>query len=197
MVNSDHRLSVGGGRKWDVLAGFQFSILFQEGLLETHTLLDIGCGPLRAGRLFIPYLNKGNYSGVEPDMNRVLAACDEELGTLTQLKQPIFHFNSMFDFGEGPYDYLLCHSVISHLPLAHIEQLFKSATKVMHPGSKFLLTFLAGDEDAFIFDWTYPEHVEYKPETISNLAGECGLEMEILHYWHREATHTWALLQKH
>jgi SAM-dependent methyltransferase len=196
MGNSDHRLSVGKGKKWDILGGFQFTVLFQEGLLEHHTLLDIGCGPLRAGRLFIPYLNRGNYSGVEPNMNLVLEACDEELGALTKLKQPIFYFNEVFDFGDGPYDYLLCHSVIGHLPISSIKQCFENASKVMHPESKFLFTFLAGDKDSGIDKWTYPEHITYQPETLANLAGECGLEMQMLHYWHPKATHTWALLQK-
>src|SRR5438128_572554 len=50
----------------DLAAAFQFNLLTRLGLREEDYLLDIGCGALRAGRLFITYLLPGRYFGVEP-----------------------------------------------------------------------------------------------------------------------------------
>lgn len=196
MAPFDHRKEVGQGEKWDLLGALQFSILFQEGLREHHSLLDIGCGPLRAGRFFILYLNEGGYIGVDPSLDSVVNGSEAELGNqLIEKKSPKFRFNSTFDFGEGPFDYLLCHSVIGHLPISGIRKLLKSASKVMHPTSKFLFTFLPG-RDSEIEKWVYPEHVTYNPDTLAFIAGECGLEMQILGHQIAEATHTWAMLRK-
>jgi len=51
--------------RWDKAGNIQFQFLIQEGLKPELTLLDIGCGPLRAGLLFIKYLAPGNYTGID------------------------------------------------------------------------------------------------------------------------------------
>ena len=43
-------------------------------------VLDIGCGSLRAGRLFIPYLLPGHYYGLEPEKWVVDEAIKNEIG---------------------------------------------------------------------------------------------------------------------
>ena len=45
----------------------QFALLSALGLPEDDRLLDIGCGSLRGGRLFITYLAEGGYTGIEPN----------------------------------------------------------------------------------------------------------------------------------
>ena len=59
---------VGPPKLWDELGASQFRLLTALGLRENHRLLDVGCGALRAGRLLMPYLNKGCYYGIEPNM---------------------------------------------------------------------------------------------------------------------------------
>jgi SAM-dependent methyltransferase len=99
------------------MAGLQFSLLFALGLREHHRLLDIGCGSLRAGRLFIPYLAPGNYYGIEPNEELVEAGITDELGRDTvALKQPQFLFREDFAFREfdAQFDFLVAQSILSH-----------------------------------------------------------------------------------
>lgn len=51
-----YRGYVGPEAQYDLMGATQFRLLCTLGLREHHTLLDFGCGSLRAGRLFIPYL---------------------------------------------------------------------------------------------------------------------------------------------
>ena len=51
-----YRAYVGSPKAYDVTAATQFALMVGLGLREDHTLLDIGCGSLCGGRLFIPYL---------------------------------------------------------------------------------------------------------------------------------------------
>ena len=56
----DYREYVGTSETYDIGGAIQFNLLTTLGLREHHRLLDVGCGSLRAGRLFIPYLLKGS-----------------------------------------------------------------------------------------------------------------------------------------
>ena len=58
-----HRQMVGS--KWDQLGELQLSFLMNEGLRPDHTFCDVACGSFRAGRLLIPYLDRGNYLAIE------------------------------------------------------------------------------------------------------------------------------------
>ena len=43
----------------------QFDYLISHGLQPGDRMLEIGCGNLRAGHLFIDYLSAGNYYGID------------------------------------------------------------------------------------------------------------------------------------
>ncbi len=62
-----YRAYVGPPEDYDLIAAMTFNLLTTLGLRQHHSLLDIGCGSLRIGRLVIPYLNRGKYFGVEPN----------------------------------------------------------------------------------------------------------------------------------
>jgi hypothetical protein len=51
-------------KSWLAIGKMQFAYLKRHGLRPGHTMLEIGCGNLRAGRLFIEYLDEGHYTGV-------------------------------------------------------------------------------------------------------------------------------------
>ncbi|MCC6946958.1 MAG: class I SAM-dependent methyltransferase [Bradyrhizobiaceae bacterium] len=53
------------GGMWEEVGKLQFDYLVGKGLKPHHRLLDIGCGTLRGGRLFIRYLDVGGYTGLE------------------------------------------------------------------------------------------------------------------------------------
>jgi hypothetical protein len=77
-----------------LIAAMTFNLLTTLGLRQHHSLLDVGCGSLRIGRLLIPYLNQGKYFGVEPNEWLVKEGIKRELGeALLQIKRPTFFFS--------------------------------------------------------------------------------------------------------
>lgn len=88
-----YRAYVGPPEDYDLVAAMAFNLLTTLGLRQHHSLLDIGCGSLRIGRLLIPYLNRGKYFGVEPNEWLVDEGIRRELGeTSVQIKRPTFFF---------------------------------------------------------------------------------------------------------
>jgi hypothetical protein len=68
------------GAKWDILGKLQLDFLVQNGLQPHHVLYDIACGSLRAGIHLIPYLNRGNYVGIEKEELLIELGIEKELG---------------------------------------------------------------------------------------------------------------------
>jgi SAM-dependent methyltransferase len=64
----------GGAEEWERRGLAQLDFLRSVGLTPESTLLDIGCGPLRAGVPFIRYLAAGNYAGFDFNASIVNAA---------------------------------------------------------------------------------------------------------------------------
>src|SRR5215831_2791013 len=88
------RTYVGPPEDYDLIAAMTFNLLTTLGLRQHHSLLDVGCGSLRIGRLLIPYLNQGNYFGIEPNEWLVQQGIKRELGeALLQIKRPTFFFS--------------------------------------------------------------------------------------------------------
>src|SRR5438874_13222777 len=86
-----YRAYVGPPEDYDLIAAMAFNLLTTLGLRQRHSLLDIGCGALRIGRLLIPYLNRAKYFGVEPNEWLAEQRIRRELGhTSVQTKQPTF-----------------------------------------------------------------------------------------------------------
>ena len=93
-----YRAYVGPPEDYDLIAAMTFNLLTTLGLRQHHSLLDIGCGSLRIGRLLIPYLNRGKYFGAEPNEWLVDEGIRRELGeTLVQIKHPTFFFSDSPD----------------------------------------------------------------------------------------------------
>jgi len=85
-----YRAYVGPPEDYDLIAAMTFSLLTTLGLRQHHSLLDVGCGSLRIGRLLIPYLNRGKYFGIEPAEWLVAEGIKQELGeTVVQIKRTI------------------------------------------------------------------------------------------------------------
>jgi SAM-dependent methyltransferase len=56
---------VGPENCWEELIQYQFNLLTGIGVKPEHSLLDIGCGALTTGLKLIPFLDRGNYVGVD------------------------------------------------------------------------------------------------------------------------------------
>lgn len=67
--------------------------------------------------------------------------------------------------------------------------------RVTHPNSVALVTYVAGDSDYAGDAWVYPGCVAYRPETITQTAGDAGFEADTLDWPHRHGQ-VWLLLSR-
>ena len=173
-----YRSHVGPPERYDLIGAMQFNLLTFLGLREMHYLLDIGCGSLRGGRLFIPYLLPGRYYGLEPDQWLIDDGIKNELGQdIVRIKQPVFSNDTNFTltgFGRV-FDFLLAQSIFTHAAQSHIRRCLSEAAKVMTPTSVFAATIFRGKEDYAGAEWQGAVALTYRLETVQSFAREQGL----------------------
>ena len=171
--------------RWLALGKMQFDYLLEHGLEPTDRMLEIGCGNLRAGRLFIDYLDAGNYYGIDisPD---ILVAAQQTLAT-HGLQDKLPHLTPTRDlrFAFLPDAYFTvahAHSVFSHSPLHVIEECFAHIGRVLAPGGFFDFTFdrTEGREHQVLHEDFY-----YRTETLVKLAERYGLRGQFMDDWEK------------
>lgn len=191
-----YRAFVGPPERYDLMASIQFNLLTSLGLREYHHLLDIGCGSLRAGKLFIPYLLPEHYCGIEPEKWLIDEAIDRELGKdILRIKRPKFNHNSAFDLTvfNREFDFLIAQSIFSHASSRQIEACLFSAKKVMKPSSLFVATFVIGKDNYTGQDWVYPSCVAYRMDYITELVERQQLACKKI-AWPHPGNQTWMVI---
>jgi SAM-dependent methyltransferase len=190
-----YRAYVGPPEDYDLIAAMTFNLLTTLGLRQYHSLLDIGCGSLRIGRLLIPYLNRGKYFGMDPNEWLLDEGIRRELGeTLVQIKRPTFFFSDSPDtiaHAKVAFDFALAQSIFSHCGLDLITGWLSAISRSLAHDGALLATFLISEEDSAQTGWIYPECVNYRPATLERAAKGVNLRFEILDWKHPRQT--WAL----
>lgn len=166
-----HRQYVGG--LWEELGQLQFQFLLDQGLQPEDVLLDIACGSLRAGRLLIPFLDPGNYLGIDKEASLIEAGLAAELPIDTErTKRPSFVISDSFEFDyfEKRPDVAIAQSLFTHLPAAMIDDCFQKLSAFMNEGGVFYATFFVADRrhrnptdphDHAIFRYTKEDIIEF------------------------------------
>ncbi len=135
------RGSVGG--RWDEIGELQFEFLRGQGLRPDHRLLDVGCGSLRGGLRFVPYLEAGQYYGIDQSQRLLDAGLQQLEEADLQDKRPTLA--RIEDFGlerlGKRFDYALAQSVFTHLPMNLISRCLVNVDRVLLPGGVFFATF--------------------------------------------------------
>lgn len=182
----DYRAYVGPPDQYDLMGASQFSLLCALGLREGHRLLDIGCGSLRGGRLFITYLAPGGYTGLEPNAWLVQEGIDRHLGRdAIGLKAPTFVHNDTFDVsGLDPFDFVLAQSIASHTGPSMTRSLLASVAGALAPAGIAAVTFLHDRRDCTEEGWRYPGTVRYRRATIEAWLAAAGLHGTPLQWFH-------------
>lgn len=185
----DHyRAWVGPARRYDLAAAIQVTLLLGAGLRETHRLVDVGCGSLRAGRLLIPYLRPGNYFGVEPNQWAVEEGIKNELGgDLIRIKKPNFRFVDDFSVSSfgAEFDFGLAQSVFSHTYPDMTLAGLKGIAEALAPNGKLFANFLEGRSNNEGSGWLYPGCTSYTWEEMQQLIEESGLVARRLNWVQR------------
>jgi SAM-dependent methyltransferase len=141
-AQGNHRARVGG--KWDEMGQVQYDFLVGMGLEPHMKFLDVGCGSLRAGRLLVPYLDAGNYFGIDIGAEIVEAGYTHELDEAGRERLPLanLRMTDRFDADFGvQFDMAIAQSVFTHVSLNHIRLCLHRLSKVMKPGARFFATF--------------------------------------------------------
>jgi hypothetical protein len=133
------------------IAGFeragrqQLILLLMAGLEPHSTVLDLGCGVLRAGYWLIQFLDPHCYYGIEPHRERLETGRTFILEPDTErLKQPRFDTNPEFDSGvfDVKFDFFLAYSIWTHASKPQIETMLDNFLRDSKPGAVFLTSIL-------------------------------------------------------
>jgi SAM-dependent methyltransferase len=201
----EYRAFVGPFEQYDVMGATQFALLYALGIRQHHRLLDIGCGSLRAGRLFIVYLEPGGYTGVDPNTWLVTEAIANQTGRdLIELKSPVFSENDAFDFSDlGKFDFVVAQSIASHAGPSLVPSMLASIRSVLAPRGLAAVTFIHADRsdhevvhiepgDEQWPAWLYPGCFSYRKDVVASFVADAGLSGTTLPWHHPRQT--WWLL---
>jgi len=145
-----HRQAVGG--LWDQLGALQLEFLKTQGLSPNHKLIDIGCGALRAGVKLAPYLDRGNYFGVDSSPDLVEAGYDKEIaaaGLKSRLPRENLRINADFDLSgfQTRFDFGIAQSLFTHLPFPSLKTCLERIAPYFPEGALFFATIFEAPED--------------------------------------------------
>lgn len=183
---------------YDTVGALQFCVLRNLGLRENHYLLDIGCGSLRGGKLFIPYLLPNRYYGIEPEQWLIDEAIDKELGRdMVRIRQPTFSNDSNFTLSifHQEFDYLLAQSIFIHAAERQIRRCLAEARKVMKPEALFAANYSVGKENYGGDEWSYPNAVKYTREYMASMIEDAGLVCRCVNCSH-PGGHEWIVITR-
>lgn len=189
-----YRKEVGNPFKWEKFGKLQLDYFISEGLKPHHFVLDVGCGPLRAGGHFIGYLNKRHYFGIDNNKKLLEAGRDVEVPTLKlEHKEPVLRHVEGFDLtwlGEGArFDYAMGQSLFTHLTPKQIGVCLRKVGFRLAPQGKFYATFNPSPDGKTShkgekhprrneLDWTY-----YPTSMFEELADNALLSCQYIGDW--------------
>ena len=190
-----YRAYVGRPDQYDLRGAAQFALLLAMGLRGHDRLLDFGCGSLRLGRLAIPYLDAGGYTGLEPNQWLVEDGLAHHLGQdILAIKRPTFHAFADFraDRCGAGFDYIVAQSIFSHTGADLVATGLAGFRRALAPDGLALVTFAhpqpgdpPGDAAA---GWVYPNGVSFEPAAILEMIEAAGLFGRALPWFHPRQT---------
>ena len=175
------------GGLWHELGELQFRFLVDQGLEPRHVLLDIACGSLRAGVRLVPYLDPGNYLGIDIDASLIEHGRTVELGErLCAVKQPEFVVSATFEFARFSRrpDYAIAQSLFTHLTPADIGLCLRNLRAAAGPGTVLFATFFEVAQPFANPAQSHPHApFRYTVEEMRRLGEEADLRMDYIGDW--------------
>lgn len=188
LVRRGYRAYVGGNTwMWKAIGELQLDFMIKRGLAPEDTFYDVGCGSLRAGVNFIPYLDTGCYKGIDIEAKLIEVGLEIELDKEVQAeKKPEFVVSDSFEFHKfsAAPDYAIANSLFTHLIPADIKTCLSNLAQVAKPSTQFFATFFECKEpqknpevsDAHEGFW-------YTRAEMIGFGIECGWDVEYIGEW--------------
>jgi SAM-dependent methyltransferase len=191
----NYRAYVGPPAQFDFMGATQFTLLFSLGLREEHSVLDVGCGSLRAGRLLLQFLLPARYVGVEPNSWLWRDAVSKEIGNdIISIKAPQFVEDDTFSLTkiDRQFEFVVFQSILSHTGGDLFNRGLEQARKVLLPCGQLLFTVLDDCSASYsrssngcaASGWIYPGCVRYERPDIFARCALAGLHAQRLDWFH-------------
>jgi hypothetical protein len=168
---------------WLRAGQMQFDYLIGHGLQPGDRLLEIGCGSLAAGHLYIDYLSAGNYYGIDFSPNVLIAALQAITEFGLQAKLPHVTLAGDLKLGflpESKFTVVQAPTVFLNSPIEAIGECLAHVTRVMTADAIFDFAF---DRTAGAGRQSFVDDYYYRADTLIDLAGYYGLDAELLKDW--------------
>ena len=154
-TNEYKELLGGGSERWKERGAFQLHFLKEHGMQPGHRMLDLGCGPLRAGLHLIPYLDPTNYFGIDYNSQFIeiankLVENDPELAA----RQPRIEVVDDFDFPHDfpTFDFIMVFSVLNHCTEDQKKAFFDHIDRMTTTGTTICISHAGWFLDAYLED---------------------------------------------
>lgn len=123
---------------------FAFKKIVELGLQPHHVCVDFGCGSLRVGKHLIGYLQRNRYWGLDVTDRFFQNGLDLLEYGITQAKTPHLRVIAeplLKQVAHLKPDYLICVSVIMHVPPHELDSFFDKLLRLMGTQTRLLLFF--------------------------------------------------------
>lgn len=121
-----------GFQDWDIHGKAQYDFLQYAGLKPSDTLLDVGCGTGRLARKIVPFLDSGNYTGIDISQEAINQCKLLAIAEQFDIKNPVFiHGDGTLKGLEGrKFNIIWAHSVFTHIPPEVVEWVFDNLSRI-------------------------------------------------------------------
>jgi SAM-dependent methyltransferase len=166
---------------WQEMQDYQLALLKEVGLQPRHVLLDIGCGPLSGGLALIPYLDQGNYYGIDLREEAIEEAWRQVAKAGLEHKKPVLVVSSTFggeELESASFDYIWMSQTSYHLDDELMGVCLETISRQLRPGGKFYADFISNPDlvtsDKNWFEFSFHFH---SVEDMVELGRKFGLEV--------------------
>jgi SAM-dependent methyltransferase len=134
-----------GGGDFDEIGRLELSVLVQEGLQPTSSLLDFGCGTGRLSVHAVPYLSGGRYVGVDISETMISRARDRIVplapagGCVVDLRRQT---DETFEMSDGSLDTICAFSVFTHMEHEDAYRYLQAMHRLLRPGGLLVASVL-------------------------------------------------------
>ncbi|MEH2614491.1 class I SAM-dependent methyltransferase [Bradyrhizobium sp. AZCC 1693] len=167
--------SMGFRGQWESHRDFQIELLKSQGLLPSHRLLEIGCGPMTGGLPIIEYLDSGSYVGVDV-RNSVLDLAWQEIGQVgLSRKNPRLICSHDFaspELSGDVFDFVFSFSVLFHLSDELLHRYLAAVSKRLRSEGKCIANVNTNVSDDVWLEFPF---LKRTVDTYRQAAAEHGL----------------------